>query len=126
MHRLSLNAASSLLLADAQRLRSKLGLIVGLTVSLGVALLLLSLAALVVSTGLLSCRGQRGAPFQHKQSASSALTEELQVRPLPLPSCMWRLMMGCLLAAGECQPSPTARLQKQAQSPASLQKVDLE
>ena len=118
MHCLSLNAASLLLLADAQRSRSKLGLIVGLTVSLGVPLLLLSLAALV----LLSCRGQRGASFQHTQSASSVLTDELQVRPLLLPSCVWRLMSDGLLAG--CRPM----LAHQNHSIASFvfQKVDFE
>ena len=78
---LSLNAASFVLLAAAQRSRSKLGLIVGLTVSLGVLLLLLSLAAMAGSKMLLKSRGRRSAAFQDKQSASSVLTDELQVRP---------------------------------------------
>ena len=81
MHCLSLSAASFLLLAAAHRSRSKLGLIVGLTVSLGVLLLLLSLATLAGSKVLLSSRGRRHAAFQDKQSASSVLTDELQVRP---------------------------------------------
>ena len=104
MHCLSLNAASFLLLADARQSRSKLGLIVGLTVSFGVPLLLLSLAALVGGTVLLGYRRHCGASFEHKQSASSVLTDELQVQPLPLPRCMWRLMrLGRLLAAGQCR-----------------------
>ena len=103
MRCLSLKAASVLLLAAAQRSRSKLGLVVGLTVGLGVPLLLLSLTALVGGTVLLSCRGRRSTSFQDKQSASSVLTDELQVRPLLLPKCMWhRIYLGCLLAAGQC------------------------
>ena len=108
MHCLFLNVASVLLLADVQRSRSKLGLIV--TVSLGIPLLLLFLTALVRGTVLLRRRARRGASFQHRQSALSVLTDELQVRPLPLPNCMWGLIgLESFLAAGQCH---TARLSK--------------